>query len=103
MAYWTPTANTQLTVDAVGAILEQQQQNGTFRVVEYTSRALSDVERRYCQTEREGLAVVWGCERFHKCLIGTTFELYTDHQALLHTGFEWFSYEFSKINFFYFP
>ena len=37
---------------------------------------------RYSQTEREALAVVWGCERFHLYLYGTTFDIYTDHKPL---------------------
>lgn len=88
MAYWSPTAETRLTVDAspfsVGAILEQQQMDGRYKVIEYASRTLTDVERRYSQTEKEGLAIVWSCERFHRYLIGTEFELYTDHQPLIH-------------------
>ena len=37
---------------------------------------------RYSQTEREALAVVWGCERFHMYLTGAQFDLVTDHKAL---------------------
>jgi len=33
-------------------------------VIGYTSRHLSDVERRYSQTEKEALALVWTCECF---------------------------------------
>ena len=68
MAHYDPEAPTQLRVDAspvgLGAMLTQTQ-NGTTRPIAYASRTLSDVERRYSQTEEEGLAVVWGCERFH--------------------------------------
>ena len=48
----------------------------------YASRSLTEVERRYSQTEREALAVVWGCERFHIYLIVTQFTISTDHKAL---------------------
>ena len=85
MAHYDPAAPTQLRVDAspvgLGAILTQTQQ-GVVRPVAYASRTLTPVERRYSQTEREALAVVWGCEKFHLYLYGTTFDLLTDHKPL---------------------
>ena len=86
LAYFCPSAETQLVVDAspvgLGAILLQRQSTGLLQLVEYASLSLSDVERRYSQTEREALAVVWGCERFHIYLYGIDFDLLTDHKAL---------------------
>jgi len=77
---------TQVTVDAspvgLGAILSQQQADGGYRPVCYASRSLTSVERRYSQTEKEALAVVWGCERFRMYLYGREFELLTDHKPL---------------------
>ena len=62
LAYFSQTAETQLVVDAspvgLGAVLLQRQPTGVLQPVEYASRSLSDVERRYSQTEREALAVV---------------------------------------------
>ncbi|XP_041453694.1 uncharacterized protein K02A2.6-like [Lytechinus variegatus] len=85
IAHFVTGADTQLRVDAspvgLGAILTQTV-NGITRPVAYASRTLSDVERRYSQTEKEALAVVWGCERFHMYLIGTEFDLLTDHKPL---------------------
>ena len=85
MAHFDPSAPTQLRVDAspfgLGAILTQSHGDET-RPVPYASRTLTAVERRYSQTEREALAVVWGCERFHLYLYGTTFDIYTDHKPL---------------------
>ena len=50
----------------------------------YASRSLSDVERRYSQTEKEALAIVWACKRFnlYEYVFGNTFELETDHRPL---------------------
>ena len=59
-----------------------QEHNGEDRVICYASRGLTDVERRYSQTEREALAMVWSCERFHVYLYGRKFELWTDHKPL---------------------
>ena len=65
----------------LGAVLAQKQ-GGEFRVIMYASRSLTNVERRYSQTEREALAIVWACERFHTYLYGTKFLLITDHKPL---------------------
>lgn len=68
MAYYDTEAHTQVIVDAspvgLGAVLSQRQPDGSYRPVYYASKALTYVERRYSQTEKEPLAVVWGCERF---------------------------------------
>ena len=85
MAHFDPRAPIQLRVDAspvgLGAILTQTHGDET-RPVAYASRTLTPVKRRYSQTEREALAVVWGCEKFHLYLYGTTFDIYTDHKPL---------------------
>ena len=53
------------------------------RVISYASRALSDVEQRYSQTEREMLGVVWAGEHCHLYLYGSGFTIATDHKPLL--------------------
>ena len=42
------------------------------------------MEKRYSQTEKESLAIVWGCEHFHLYLYGSQkpFILVTDHKPL---------------------
>ena len=85
MAYFKQDAETHLVVDAspvrLGAILSQKESDGTHKPVYYASRALSDVERRYSKTEREALAIVWACEKFHVFLYGKDFVLVTDHRT----------------------
>ena len=77
---------TSLIVDAgpigLGAILVQKQPDGSLHPVSYASRSLTPVEQRYSQTEREALAVIWGCERYHLYLYGTHFTILTDHEPL---------------------
>ena len=85
LGYFNKDARTLIIADAspvgLGAVLVQEQQ-GRKRVISYASKSLSDVEKRYSQTEKEALAVVWACERFHVYLYGIEFELYTDHKPL---------------------
>ena len=61
MSYWRSKAETRLTTDAspvgLGAVLEQEQADGQFKPIAFASRSLSDVERRYSQTEKVGLAI----------------------------------------------
>ncbi len=82
MSYYDPSKPTEIIVDAspvgLGGLLVQDG-----NVVCYASRALSDVESRYSQTEREMLAVVWGVEHFHLYVYGSTFTVITDHKPLL--------------------
>ncbi|KAJ8346561.1 hypothetical protein SKAU_G00279620 [Synaphobranchus kaupii] len=86
MSYFDPSKETKLIVDAspvgLGAILYRRNKEGGRRTIAYLSHALSDVERCYSQTEREALAIVWGCEHFHLYLYGNPFTLVTDHKAL---------------------
>ena len=82
IAYYDPQKKSEIIVDAspvgLGAIFFQ---NG--RVVSYASKALTDTESRYSQTEREALAVVWGCEHYDMYVRGSPhFTVITDHKAL---------------------
>lgn len=85
LAYFCVDAKTRVIADAspyaLGSVLTQWQ-GGMWRIVSYASRSLSPVERRYSQTEREALALVFACERFKLYLYGLPFELETDHKPL---------------------
>jgi hypothetical protein len=83
MSYFDPTKSTKVLVDAspttgLGAILMQDG-----KVISYGSRAVTDVESRYSQTEREMLAFVWTTEHYHLYLYGAKFAVNTDHKPLL--------------------
>ena len=84
LGYFDKNAPIKMIADAspvgLGAVLVQEQ--GELRVISYASRSQSDTEHRYSQTEKEPLAIVWACERFHAYLYGAEFDLLTDHKPL---------------------
>lgn len=85
LSHFDPKLKTRVVADAspvgLGAVLLQFYE-GEPRVVSYASKSLTDTERRYAQTEKEALALVWAVERFQIYLIGVRFELETDHKPL---------------------
>ena len=88
LSYFDPSKATKLIVDAsptgLAAILIQHTLNKNDEtVVAYGSRSLTEVEQRYSQTEREALAVVFGCEHFRLFLYGIHFMIYSDHNPLI--------------------
>ena len=87
MSYFDKRKQTFVTVDAspvgISAILSQQPKHRYVnhqRIISYASRALSDVEKRYCQTEKEALTIVQVVEH-HQFLFGSD-TLITDHKLL---------------------
>ena len=59
-----------------------QEQDRVQKPIYYVSRCLTDVERRYSQTEKEVLAVVWACKTFDLYILGKKFNLVMDHKPL---------------------
>lgn len=88
LGYFKVGDRTLLMADAgpsgLGAILIQVDANGEHRVISYASKSLTDTEKRYCQTEREALSLVWAAEKFYVYLYGNEFELLTDCKALTY-------------------
>lgn len=85
LAYFRKDSKTRVIADAgptgLGAVLVQLH-GENWRVISYASRNLTQVERRYSQTEKEALGLVWACERFNLYIFGREFELETDHKPL---------------------
>ena len=77
----------RLNMDAsekgLGAVLYQQQDDGTFRVIANASQTLSKSERNYDAHKLEFLALKWSVtQRFHEYLYGEIFEVYTKNNPL---------------------
>ena len=51
--------------------------------VAFASRALSDAETRYAQIEKELLAAVFACRKFHDFIYGRRVTIETDHKPLI--------------------
>lgn len=68
LGFFDPEDRTAVMADAspngLGAALIQTDCGGEARIISYASKSLTDTERRYCQTEKEALALVWSVERF---------------------------------------
>ena len=82
MSYFNPAQEIDMIVDpspvGLAGLLAQDD-----KVIGYASRALSDVESRYSQTEREMLVIVWDLEHFHLYFYGSEFTIMTDPKPLL--------------------
>lgn len=55
-------------------------QNG--KPIAYASRALNNTQQKYAQIEKETLAIVFGCEKFHQYVYGRHFVVESDHKPL---------------------
>ena len=84
---YDPKKKTELVVDAspigLGAILCQLKPSGTSSIIAFASKALTPTERRYSQTERQALSIIWGCEQFRLYLLGIPVTVWTDQKSLV--------------------
>lgn len=72
---------TDASARGMGAVMLQRKGN-ILHPTQYTSKKCSQTQQRYSTIERECLAIIWGCEKFARYLVGTEFILQTDHRLL---------------------
>ena len=65
---------------AIGAVLQQRDDNGNPHPVAYANRTLQEPETRYFTQELKCLAVVYALLKFHTYLFVRRFFLLTDHR-----------------------
>ena len=77
-----PELEITLSVDSsshsLGAVMMQE--HGP---VEYAARSLSETQKRYAQIEKELLAVLFACQRFHSFVYGRKTIIESDHKPLV--------------------
>ena len=76
---WTKPVTLQCdaSLKGLGACIIQDGQP-----IAFASKSLTDTETHYANIERELLAIVYGCEKFHTYLYRRTFIMETDHKPL---------------------
>jgi transposase InsO family protein len=81
LAYYDVNKEVTIQCDAssyaLGAVLLQEG-----RPVAYTSRALTQSEQNYAQIEKETLAIVHACKKFHYYIFGRKVTVQSDHKPL---------------------
>lgn len=84
--FFSLTERTELYTDAspyaIGAVLVQIDDCDKQRIISFASKSLTETEKRYPQTQREALAIVWGVEHFYFYLLGTKFNIKTDAEGI---------------------
>lgn len=81
LKFFEPGKPIILSVDAssyaTGAVLMQNNMP-----IAYASKALTPTQQSYAQIEKEALAILMGCQKFHQLLAGREFKVETDHKPL---------------------
>ncbi|GFV98544.1 retrovirus-related Pol polyprotein from transposon 297 [Trichonephila clavipes] len=67
----------------MGAVLTQLTEQDEEHPILYLSKKFSEVEKRYCTTEKECAGIVFAIKRLHYYLDGNSFLVMTDHNPLV--------------------
>lgn len=86
LGYFSENDTTVLYTDAspvaLGAVLTQETENGSKRIISFASKALTVTEKKYAQNQKEALGAVWAVEYFAFFLLGRHFILRTDARGV---------------------
>uniref|UniRef100_A0A914Y244 RNA-directed DNA polymerase n=1 Tax=Panagrolaimus superbus TaxID=310955 RepID=A0A914Y244_9BILA len=87
LTHYDPRLPITVAADAsdtgMGGVISHICHDGSEKPIQFFSRSLNAIQRKYSQTEKEGLALITAIKTFHRYLEGRKFTLYTDHKALL--------------------
>ncbi len=74
---------TDASTTGLGAVLSQEQDDGTVHPIAYASRSVDKHERKYGISKLETLGLVWAVRCFRPYILGHPCIVYTDHTACL--------------------
>ena len=87
LAHYDAVKHLVLACDAspygLESILSYKMEDGSKRPIAFASCSLNDTEKKYQKVDKEGLALVFGTQKFHKYIFGSNITLLTDHKPLL--------------------
>ena len=66
---------------AMGAVLGQKAKK-VFKVIYYARKTFNKAQENYSTTEKEMLAIVFACEKFNPCILGSHVIIHTNHAAI---------------------
>ena len=69
--------------NGIGAVLSHVLDDKSEQPICFISRVFTSAERNYSMIHKEALAIYWACQKLYQYLIGTKFELVSDHKPLL--------------------
>ena len=80
LVYYDPKKELTLEVDSskdgIGALLQEN------RPIAFASKSLTQAEIGYAQIEKELLAILFGCKRFHQYTYGRRVTVHSDHKPI---------------------
>lgn len=74
---YTDASNT-----AVGAVLNQKDNENRERPIHFASSTLNETQQKYSTIEKELYAIIWALNCFRPYLVGQRFRILSDHRPL---------------------
>lgn len=87
LAHFDRSKPLRLSCDAsqngIGAVLSHVLADKSERPICFVSRVYTPAEQNYSMIHKEALVIYWACQKLYQYLIGTKFQLVSDHKPLL--------------------